>query len=509
MISIGRLKRQVHFASIAMTSKTLGLFNKDVGRSYLIKGIGEMPGLPAKAAQLLMMRSGFDKDLPQPKAMPLEVVKEIIEKEVPKLSNSIESIESEAQVASLGQVHAAKLKDGREVAIKVQFPEIEEEVKEQLELLLSNFSKYGPAKKYAMDAVAYRQHLEAQLAQEIDYCLEAVEQVRFGSVWTKSTFVVVPEVYKEYSNQKVLVQSFEESISLRDYRNESEEKRLDAAYEMTMSFLMSLFGFGFVHGDLQPGNFGFREKKLVLYDFGNTLKLEKRQVAILSQLIDLVIEDGEAVKATEVFDHFVALGFNAEKLSHIKDRLPELAKILFQPFLSGRSWKAKDYEVREKVETLLEGDSWWFRTAGPPWFLSLMKTCKSLLFALSELDVFVPVQLIYQNTKQSFPQLSLDQDIPPRHLDFFAESLLTKRSQGAKNLRVSVKEGSDEIVSLTMPVASVDDLELLVAPEVREKIEAGGYDLLAIKEKAQKSGYEPGVLFDAVAGHRTYKVWLV
>lgn len=89
----------------------------------------------------------------------------------------------------------------------------------------------------------------------------------------------------------------------------------------------------------------------------------------------------------------------------------------------------------------------------------------------------------------------------------YTESNKGKAMQ-AKNLCVLVTENNEEVVSLSMPARAVENLEDLVDPTVRERIEKLGYDLLEIKFRAEKSGYVPQILFEADAGKRKYKVWL-
>ena len=511
MLSGKELWHGIQFSRIAVSSAILKSFNQDAGRKYLISSLGKLPGVPAKAAQMLQMKFGLDSRPAQPKPMSLGLVRQLIEERSPKLARDIVTIDEKACVASLGQVHRAKLATGAEIAVKLQYPGVDEQVESQLSLLLKAFQAQGPAKDYGMDVVAYRKYLEAHFRQETDYRLEAIAQLEFQKAWTAS-FVVVPKVHVEYSSEKILVQSFEASQSLEEISALDRQSREDCALLMTSFLFTSLFGTQLLHLDLHPNNFGFRvkEKNIVLYDFGATMSLDPHYAKLLLLLIRLAERPAEFAQRPNVFDAFVSLGFDPEKLVNIALELPKLNEAIFEPLSRNSFWEAKGWDLGSKLDDVLGSKKWWFRISGPPWFLMMMRGVQGVINALTILDVPLPLKNIFEMILKNY-----DTPTPPIYVEDYSSrfdkeifEVASKAPREAKNLRVRVSEGKEDIVLLEMPVAAVDSLEDLVAPEIREKIEESGYDLVAIREDVQKIGYKAQLLFETDVGHRHYKVWL-
>lgn len=78
----------------------------------------------------------------------------------------------------------------------------------------------------------------------------------------------------------------------------------------------------------------------------------------------------------------------------------------------------------------------------------------------------------------------------------------------AKNLCVAVTEAGERVVSLKFPSVTIGWVETLMPDKVREKIEAKGIDLTAIKQKAEANGMQAQELFALESGNREYRVWL-
>ena len=244
--------------------------------------------------------------------------------------------------------------------------------------------------------------------------------------------------------------------------------------------------------------------ELVLYDFGAVLDITNDQASLLAGLVSALSEK----KQVSPLEYFIALGFDLKKLIHIQRQLPSLSVSIFDPLLSTRPWDAKDWSVGEQIEKVLGADKWWFRTAGPPWFLFLMRAVHGLHSALCRLEVRCSPQEVYKHILDHCPEI--DWGIVPAQVELSQSEIenMTKISDHASSLRVDVTENGDGVVNLELPVRLVDDLENLISEEVHSKINEMGINLSAIKEKAQKSGYVKQELFNTLAGSRKYHVWL-
>ena len=126
-----------------------------------------------------------------------------------------------------------------------------------------------------------------------------------------------------------------------------------------------------------------------------------------------------------------------------------------------------------------------------------MRAMQGIMFFLDSLDQGIAIQHLFKKIK---PLGEID--IPHQTgFEISTDSL-------SKKLFVLVLENKKEVVRLTMPARSVDDLENLMPQDTKDRIEEQGIDILELKKQAQKSGYTPQVIFETTAGNREYKVWL-
>ena len=182
--------------------------------------------------------------------------------------------------------------------------------------------------------------------------------------------ITIPEVYDEFSSEKILVQSFESCSEL-----ESVEKFWPANAKrgatVFFSYLVDgLLRSGILHSDLHPKNYGFRtianpvngySHELVLFDFGSVLRIEPQHQSYLYQLINAYVEDLEIVP----LDALIALGFDGTKLKYISTKLPALCQKLSSPVLGLGNFDFNAWDLQQEFNDILGEDKWWFRTAGP------------------------------------------------------------------------------------------------------------------------------------------------
>jgi hypothetical protein len=467
-----------------------------------------MPGAPAKIGQLLGMRAA--EEIPSPSAMSIEEVKNQININNLTLAKELEDISDWSKAASIGQTHLGHLKSGQEIAIKIQYPNVAKALGEQIDAVFG-LAGFSPAKKYEFDAGQTKNFLRERMLAETDYRLEAEVQNRFF-VRYRNSFAIVPEVYKSLTSDKVLTQSWEDSVSLYKAKEEfSYAQSCKAAYSLTQFVLDSLFGLGIIHTDLNPGNFGFRiagnEVKVVIYDFGSTFQLKAETGLVLFRWIDATSKSD----SERIMQCMVELGFDRGKLSHIEGKLLPLSIAVLAPFLEGGPWTASAWRIQDKIDAILGSDKWWFRTAGPPWFLYFMRTVQGWHHALMTLDATISFENIWWPWKQQLESIALFYNLR-QDGSGLQQNATSKKEEtsplNSKSLRVLVSEGTEEIVDLTLPARAVEDLEELVPAGVGEVCRNQGIILSDISRKAIDGGGFPQQLFSAEHGKRVYKVWL-
>lgn len=166
---------------------------------------------PELAAELAMLQSGTPADQP-------ETVLARVEQELGRpVSEFFSEFDANAFAsASIGQVHAAGLKDGTQVVVKVQHAGIEERIRNDLEILIElaklaeNYSP--PLKQYRPVAIAHE--FGKTLENELDFSLEQRNLIRFAGNFADDPGVCIPVAYPEQSSRRVLTMDRLQGLSL-------------------------------------------------------------------------------------------------------------------------------------------------------------------------------------------------------------------------------------------------------------------------------------------------------
>lgn len=140
--------------------------------------------------------------------------------------------------ASIGQVHRAILKDGRQVAVKIQFPGVASSIESDLSnlSLLLRTSALLPKGLYLQNTIAV---MRRELEDECDYIREAAAGKKFAHLLAGDTFFVVPQVIDEATTGKVLTTEWMDGKPLSRVKNLSQETR-DLASALFFFFFFSL-----------------------------------------------------------------------------------------------------------------------------------------------------------------------------------------------------------------------------------------------------------------------------
>ncbi|MEX0929965.1 MAG: AarF/ABC1/UbiB kinase family protein [Balneolales bacterium] len=196
------------------------------------------------------------------------LVRSLIKKELGKYPEQLfDDFQPEAlAAASLGQVHRARLKDGRPVAIKIQYPDVRQTIASDLDLakmLLRQIRKSDNLDDYFKE-------VKDRLLEETDYRLEGESINDFHSRYSHGDFVT-PEWIREFSSSKVLTMTFIEGRHMKDFLsgNPPQEERDHFGQLLWNFFHAQINPARTVHADTHPGNFFYTpDSKLGIIDFG-------------------------------------------------------------------------------------------------------------------------------------------------------------------------------------------------------------------------------------------------
>jgi predicted unusual protein kinase regulating ubiquinone biosynthesis (AarF/ABC1/UbiB family) len=234
-----------------------------------------------------------------------EVEKTITEELGVRISKAfLEFSEQPLAAASLGQVHRATLRDGRPVVVKVQRPNIREQVVEDLAALaeiatvLDRRTKIGKRFHFTEMIVEFRKMLLA----ELDYRREANHLTMLADNLAGFERIVVPRPVPDYSALRILTMDYIEGQKISSLSPvaliEADGDAL--AEELFRAYLKQIFIDGFFHADPHPGNvFITPDGRIGLLDLGMVSRLTPRLQEQLLQMI-LAISDGRADEAADV-----------------------------------------------------------------------------------------------------------------------------------------------------------------------------------------------------------------
>lgn len=259
--------------------------------------------------------------------------------------------------ASIGQVHRAKLLDGRVVAIKVQRTGITHLIETDLtllELFLGNMDSLLPG----IDTPTLFNEIRRSLREELDYRREAASQQRISQTLEHTHGVICPAVITALSNDKVLVTHFIEgkklTQALDEYQTRQEtEKTSQLMTALLDAWLTQVLQAGFFHADPHPGNLLVTaDNQLVLLDFGACQALpESTRLGYLRILQAAIVNDDQTLASTldalgfktHSGDPATLLAFCHALLTQLCDRLGETESAI---------WPAEDELVAQARELL-------------------------------------------------------------------------------------------------------------------------------------------------------------
>jgi predicted unusual protein kinase regulating ubiquinone biosynthesis (AarF/ABC1/UbiB family) len=251
----------------------------------IVTALGTMKGAAMKLGQVLSFldvgivpeehREAFQRKLAELRDAAPKVrfadMRKVMEAELGERLGDVFSEFDEAPIAaaSIGQVYRARLAaDGREVAVKVQYPGVAQAVRadmQNLGLILRILKSVAPG----LDVRATAEEIRSRIHEELDYELEAQNQRAMARVFRGHPFVVVPEVVTALSREKVLVTELVRGQGFEAI------KALDQATRDRVGEIVFRFYFGCMYrhrqfsGDPHPGNFLLLDDGRVAFlDFG-------------------------------------------------------------------------------------------------------------------------------------------------------------------------------------------------------------------------------------------------
>ncbi len=261
--------------------------------------------------------------------------------------------------ASIGQVHVARLHSGEKVAVKVQYPDIEEIVRIDLRTLKRIFGiVQGFVPYQGLDGV-YRE-IKAMILEELDFKSEAENVGAVAKHFTEQKDVAFPRVVAELSTTRVLTTHWEDGIKISDLEKLDRAKidRAALARRVVEAYCQQIFVDGVYHADPHPGNVLARatkngEAQIVFLDFGAVAEVSpKMRQGIIDLLQGAFHRDTQRIVRAMKEMGFIARGADDQ----VFDRVIEYFHQRFQEELQLDSFNLRDikFDPQKGLENLAD-----------------------------------------------------------------------------------------------------------------------------------------------------------
>lgn len=266
------------------------------------KELGEMKGVLMKAGQMI---SFIFESLPEEAQAALATLQADAAPMAPSLAAGVVAealggqpeqvfldwTDMPAAAASIGQVHRAVTTDGRDVAVKVQYPGVHEAIESDLDAAEVMYGMFSSLMLKGLDAKGLVDELRARMREELDYRLEAQNAAEFTQLFAGHPWVRIPRVLPEYSTEKVLTSEWVDGMSFDEFRTTASPEMKQLAGEVVWRFVQhAVVRHGAFNGDPHPGNYKFHyDGSVTFLDYGLVKRWSPGEWETLQPTLDAVI----------------------------------------------------------------------------------------------------------------------------------------------------------------------------------------------------------------------------
>jgi len=301
--------------------------------------------------------------------------------------------------ASIGQVHKGRWHDGREVAVKVQYPGAGDALRSDIRQLARLARTIGPLLP-GIDVKELMAEVEARAVDELDYKLEAEAQSTFAEAFREDPDIVVPDVV-DYGDKVLITEWLDSPASLAAVIRDGTQEERDHYGELMVRFLFSgPARTGMLHADPHPGNYRIlpgedgAPGRLGVLDYGAVARLPERNLPeAMGTLIRLCADnDGEALLAELRQGGFLKPNIRLDPDQVIEYLSPFVEPTKVERFRFSRAWMRAQFDrlnnPKEPAYTVA------IKLNLPPSYLLLHRTCVGGIGVMSQLEAEAPFHAI-------------------------------------------------------------------------------------------------------------------
>ncbi|XP_036006294.1 atypical kinase COQ8A, mitochondrial isoform X2 [Fundulus heteroclitus] len=386
-VPVTRIGRLVNFGSLAvglgigaiadMAKKSLKLkqqgnkkavldsnpFLSEANAERIVRTLCKVRGAALKLGQMLSIQDDaflnpqlakiFERVRQSADFMPTKQMMKTITNDLgPNWRDSLESFEEKPfAAASIGQVHFGRLKDGREVAMKIQYPGIAKSIKSDVNNIMTALSLSN-----ALPEGLFPEHLievmSRELAWECDYIREANCARKFQQLLKDHPFFYVPDVIDELSNERVLTTTLVSGFPLDKATDLPQELRNEICEQILILCLRELFEFRFMQTDPNWSNFFYDPQihKVALLDFGATRGFDKKFTDTYIEIIKAAADQNREGVLTKSIEMKFLTGYETKSMenAHV-----DAVMILGEAFNSEQPFDFGEQSTTERIHRLI------------------------------------------------------------------------------------------------------------------------------------------------------------
>ena len=342
-LAIGGVAEGVRRLSGVTTDDAINVFLTATNAEKLAHRLAGMRGAAMKMGQMLSMESAdiLPREFTDALAtlrdsanrMPRSQVRGVLGREYGKgWEGRFASFDYEpAAAASIGQVHRAVTRDGRELALKIQYPGVAKSIDSDVDNM-AMFLRMARILPIEMDISGIIAEVKRQLREEADYRTEAGHLTKYRRLMRGETDFVVPQVHDDLTTKRILAMDFVDGVPLESLgRPGVLQKERDRCGTLLQGLLFrELFEFRTMQTDPNFANYLYRPEdgRIVLLDFGSTVTFEKEFTDRYKQISRALIDgDDGAVR------HYAEqIGYlDPQDSSAHAERLLEVIRLVCEP----------------------------------------------------------------------------------------------------------------------------------------------------------------------------------
>ena len=351
-MKLGRKYKLMKFLFSVMKEKP-----QDMDRLFEL--LGELKGVPQKFGQFLYLKD----------RRRYKIFGRLLDEGIPIKDNSlylraqlltnhqINLNETPIAAASIGQVYEGSFQ-GKQVIVKVQYPEIQENMDHDFKFMKKVFNLFFSFFRFPQESkdllLTYLQEFEETFQAETDYSQEERLSVRFHGLFSISDPFFIPRVYDQFTKKDIIVEEKCTGLPLKLFLQRASEQEKREALNLLFSFYFhSFFQHGILHGDPHSGNFFVRRENekltLEVIDFGCVKEYDGAFVQNIESLIQCL----RMVSYHEIPQILMNLGFKEDEILSYGRALAPILDTIFEPLLVNEDFDFKYWKLTYKLNTIM------------------------------------------------------------------------------------------------------------------------------------------------------------